>query len=280
MEPTLPIEAPPLESATPDPLPLSPAGPMEDQVTTTAEPKWALAGEALAAVTGIFPKKPMTSKDGEDAQGLLGKAQKEIAKFCKFEKFDDFEFTKPDIDFEEMYGKLGPLSNEEVSTATEFLPNPDLIQAWRFAVDRTRAYLKGAWPVAIRQTPTGPEWTPPPPSVVGRTAAVLRVVEDPLEMLREMNRGVLTPSMVAAVKTCHPEFYKRVTSSMVWQLKLAGEKHRHCPWKHEFQLRLLFEKKPAGIMSFGAPAEPPVAPSPVRLDIEFDSMRTKGQAAP
>lgn len=248
-----------------------------DQGTPDPGANFKMAGEALAAVTGIFPKKAITPKQGEQAEQLVAAAAKLVARFVKFEAFDEFEAPEK-RDFEKTYAALSQLTNEEVATATELIASPDIVNAWRFAVNASRAFLKESWPVAIRRTPTVQEWIEPSVTEGGRILSAVAVVDDPLILLREMLRGQVTPSAIEAVKTCHGSLFQRILGLFDTALKEAGQKGKVCPWAHEAQLRLLFEIKPDEFISFrnDKTAEPP---EPVRrFDIKFEDFKTKGQA--
>ncbi len=242
-----------------------------------ASPSHGLAGKALAAVTGIFPTKPITREQGKEAEQLIAKATKLIAKFCKFGDFADFRLA-PKFDFEATYADLGELTEAEAAVATEDLAAPDVIAGWKDSVNASRAYLKTNWPVAIRQTPTGPTWVEPSMSEGGRIAEIIAVVEDPLELLTQMNRGALAPSLIDAVRACHAELFERFLAIFEATLRDAGEKKRVCPWSHELPIRMLFGLAPDGLVTFTRGGAPTPAPSGGGIDIKFDDLQTKSQS--
>src|SRR5688500_3873701 len=169
-----------------------------------AGPNWALAGEALASVTGLFPEGPITPEQGREAEGVIGKIAKSAEKFCEFREFGKFK-APAKVDFEETWARLQPLAEAEIAEFAADLIEPDLIDAWSAAVNRAREVVRSVWPVAIRETPTGPEWLEPSATAGGRARTTLALLNDPTSILDEMQRAPLTPSMVEAVKIAFPE---------------------------------------------------------------------------
>jgi hypothetical protein len=238
------------------------------------EPNWALAGECLTAVTGLFQDEAITPEQGAEAEGLMADLQAAVARFCKFKPFGPFKMPVT-VDFEDTYGLLNAMTEQEIEVATEDLTSPELIDAWTTTVNAGRAYARAGWPVQIRQTPTGPDWIEPSKTAGGRATAELAALENPLLLLTEMTRGTLTPSQVSAVKTVYPELFSRILMAMEMALNAAAG--RHCPWSHEAQLRLLFGLAPVGLVTFkNASGEAPQ--KTVDFDIDFDGLKTKGQA--
>jgi hypothetical protein len=239
------------------------------------EPNWALAGEALAAVTGLFQDKPITPDQGAKAEGLMADLQRDVAKFCKFKPFEAFKMPRT-VDFEETYGRLTALTETEIAIATQDLTSPELIEAWTQAVNSARAYARAGWPAQIRQTPTGPDWLEPSKTDGGRATAELVVLENPLLLVTEMTRGTLTPSQVVAVKTARPEMFSRIVTAMEMALNAAGAVGRQCPWSHESQLRQLFGLPPVGLVTFKN-ADAMAQPKTGDFSIDFEGLKTKGQ---
>lgn len=243
-------------------------------------PNYDLTAEAIVAVTGIFPTKPITPDDAEKARELPKKLAAGVERFCRFGDFASFKMPPGLGDLEECFQKLNPLTEEETAIATTGWANPELISAWSFTVNAARSYLKEHFPVIIRETPTGPEWCPPPTSEKGRLTSTYAVVNAPTWLLDDMNRGAMTPEQVHAVKAVYPQIFQRLLGSFDIALREAGAKSKHCPWKHEMQLRVLFEKPPTGLLSFGSDSAKRQAENlgnaPVALN--FDGLRTKAQA--
>lgn len=239
------------------------------------ERNWALDGEALAAVSGLFPKGPITREQGAEAEALLSKVGEAAKKFSKFGEFGAFKMRKRP-DFEEVWTKLQPLTEAETEIATAGLADPDLIDAWGNAVNAARATARAVWPVQIRDTPTGPDWVDPGRLEGGRAADVLAALNDPLSMLDDLQRGSLTPPQVEAVEAAYPELMNRIRE--IYSNELKQRDGKRCPWAHEVQLRVLFGA-PAKLVNFGAgdtSAKETKGGSEIQID--FEQLRTKGQS--
>jgi hypothetical protein len=234
------------------------------------EPNYILGGEALAAVTGPFWQGPITPTQGEEAEALITEIEKAAAKFCRFGKFDDFKLP-PKSDYEEVWGQLQPLTDEDRDAADD-LAEPEIIEAWAATVDRARAYAREVWPVSIRQTPTGPDWLEPSRTVGGKADAILAVLKDPRELLRELNRGSMTPSQVDAVRSVYPELFSRILIIFDVSLKSTD---KNCPWDHEVLLRRLYGLPPIGLVTFKATG--PETDTSVDVRIDFEGLKTKNQ---
>jgi hypothetical protein len=243
----------------------------------TLEPSsYELAGESLAAVTGIFPKGPITPRQGAEAMALAERAGELIEKFCKFKKFDEFKLQKRVDDLEETFLKLSPLTELEIRETCAALMDPDVISSWAEAVNKGRAYLRAKWPAFIRQTPTGPVWIDPPRSVVNHISLSMAAVNDPLTMLEELNRGCMTPEVMDCVKETKPKIHERLLGAMSSQLQTVGAMGKKCPWSHEMQLRILFEQPPKGLVTFGVESEEKPQQS-ADFNIKFEGLQTRGQ---
>jgi hypothetical protein len=238
---------------------------------TAPAPNWELAGECLAAVTGLFPEGSITVEQGREAEKLIGYIAECAEKFCKFGKFEKFQAPKK-VNFEEAWAKLMPLTEEEIGAATADLTEPDLIDAWSAAVNRGREAARSTWPVIIRQTPTGPEWVEPSRTSGNRAAVTLAVLDRPMSLFDELKRGVLTPSMVEVVSLAYPELFGRAKEIFAAVLPTI---EKSCPWSHESQLRILFNLPPK-LTTFGVNNDPEPKRSG-EFQINFDDTKTKTQ---
>jgi hypothetical protein len=273
MEPTMsnPEQLP----TAPTPLESLPDAVAEEAPPTATAVNYALAGEALAAVTGLFPQDPITPAQGLEAEGVPADLEQQIARFCQFRREPDKFRLAPKVDFAKTWARLQPLTNEELRV-TDGLRDPQLVAAWANTVDAARAHARSLWPLSIRQTPTGPDWLEPSRTEGGMAEAVLLVLDDPRELLRELNRHSMTPSQVEAVKTAYPELFGRILVVFDVALKAAGQAGKKCPWGHEVLLRRLFGVAPTGLVTFGPQDGAP--PRPARVAIKFDELKTRNQA--
>lgn len=265
----------PLEPTTP-PVPMEPDPvvapvPAPAEPAAAPEPNWTLAGEALAGVTGIFPEGPITPEQGREAEQAISYIVECAEKFCKFGKFEKFK-APPKLNFEETWAKLMPLTEAEIEEVASDLAEPALIDAWSQAVNASREALRATWPVIIRQTPTGPEWIDPSRTAGNKAAALYCVLDHPLELLEELKRGALAPSMVEGVSLAFPELFGRMKEIFSVALQESGKR---CPWAHEMQLRMLFSLPPK-LTAFGVNNEPE-SKRGGEFQINFDDTKTKTQ---
>lgn len=274
------MNSPVSEPVETDPLAASPGATADSpEIPEAPEINWELAGECLACITGLFQEKPITPEQGRRAEGVLFDLQRQIVKFCKFGKFDEFKAPKL-VDFEDTYANLIPMTEDEARVCTQDLSSVDLIDAWETVVNRGRDYVRSVWPIAIRETPTGPEWNDPSRSEGGKALAMLMVASDCRELLAEMNRQALGPSQVEAVKTIYPLLFARIGNMFQLALAEAGQRNRKCPWDHELLIRELAGIPTNGLMTFGTEETPESKPVFGEVRIKFDNLLTKSQKLP
>jgi hypothetical protein len=247
------------------------------EVPEVPAPNWQLAGEALACITGLFQTKPITPEQGRLAERVIFEIERQVVKFCRFGKFDDF--VAPDrVDFEETYRKLLPLSESEKRVCTENIASPDIIGAWTEVIDRGRSYVRSGWPIAIRETPTGPEWCEPSRTDGGRVLSMLEIASDGREFGKSMNRGSLTPSMIDTMKGVFPHLFTRFCQMLQLELASAGQKGRKCPWPQEILIRAIADLSPVKLMTFGPSEKESATPRASEIKIKFDSLLTRNLA--
>ena len=104
------------------------------------------------------------------------------------------------------------------------------VNAANFLYDKAPKQIRGTSLLANKYKPSEVELV--------RFERYVEAVLDPLVMLRDLRRGVLTRETVEAVQTCYPEMYQKVVVMLAQQIPNLRQR---LPYKDRINLSVLFE---------------------------------------
>jgi hypothetical protein len=271
-----PVPTPVPEAAPVDvPAELPPeAAPVEAQPPVEAEPapepaptNAALAAEALAAVVGVVPKKPITADDRLVAGKLPQKWRAKVRRFLHSDP--EPIIHAPVIDLEKVLDKLTE-PNEDLDRVLGDLIDPGISSAVLNVIAGARQYLTARWPTVVVEGITGPELMEVSPQDKQAAAALFRVVDEPNHLLDEMLSRTLEPDQAAAFAASYPNLAEMLTS-IIWD-EIASLGKKRVSWDRELVLRVLWNVPPQTQITTPR-AQPKVPPS----KSEPDQLQTKAQ---
>jgi len=235
-----------------------------------------LPGEALVAVTGLFPEKPLLARDGEAARKLPGEWRGMVKDFFDQGKPRKFRlYKRPDHDAmltklteaESPQGLVGKLADAGV--ADDYLA----------VLSNCREYVRARWPALSTDTFTGPRMMAPGFTAMGDAWMIFAVVDDPTCLLTEVLSGTVQAPQVDAVTACYPELWKMLQALIQErkQLEQAAKKSWAVGWAKERVLRILFSL-PADVPIKQAQQPPARTGGASRaINIDFKSSQTLAQ---
>jgi hypothetical protein len=167
------------------------------------------------------------------------------------------------------------------------LDDPDLPADFLSGLVAARVYMvgdllaqppaPGIWPTLSMDTPAGPQPFPLSLDDAGDMAAVYRVLNDPAELLTEMDQVTLEQAQATAFRANYPDLYDHV--GKVLQAAIAAKRAKDPAWLptwwQEGALRTLKGMPPEE--QFTAP--PPPAPANPKLDLNAEKSATQAELA-
>jgi len=238
-----------------------------------------LAAECLLSVSGIFPKEPLTYRQGAEAEKVPKLWETEVADFLASEKFRKFR-AQPKVDHEKTYDALvRGTSPGELDALTAELRNDDIGREYEALLSNAREYLRARWPMLKVDTPTQPIFYTPGVTECARASATYAVVNDPGRILTEMSMGTLVAEQVEAFDALFPDLSKMLRAML--QAEIIKTATASGPvklsWRIESTLRILFGMPPeAAIKPVDQP--PPKMATP-EFKVSFEHTATKTEAA-
>jgi hypothetical protein len=246
-------------------LPVEPA-PVEEPEPEVPS-NTALAAEALAAVVGVNPKKPLTEDDRLVAAKLPEKWRAKVRKFFR----DDPSpiVHAPAINLEKRLEALTE-PTDDLDGVLGDLSAPGISSAVLNVIAAARQYLAARWPTVVVQGITGPELMEVSLQEEQGAAALYRVVDEPTHILDEMLSRTLEPQQAAAFAACYPNLAEMLTS-LIWD-EVANLGKKRVSWDREVVLRILWNVPPQTQIR-----TPRAQPKPAASKAKPDQLETKAQ---
>jgi hypothetical protein len=204
-----------------------------------------IVGEALVAVTGLFPDRPLRGSDGLAARALPGEWRAQVKAFFDQDRPRRFKLY-PRPAHEAMLDRLtggGPVADEDLVVK---LASSDVIYDYLAVLRGARGYVKDRWPALSQDTFTGPRLLEPGATSMGAAWAIHAVVEDPSRLLVEMLSGTVQAAQVDAVKTVYPTLFQ-LLEQLIGERKAIEQGKKlswSIDWPKERVLRILFGLPP------------------------------------
>jgi hypothetical protein len=238
-------------------------------------PNIPLAAEALLAVSGLWPKEPLSPEQERAARALPRQWQERVAAFMEQKRPSRARAT-PQISYLKTWDKLVAQHQDELVIAG--LVDEALAAAYLAKLRTARTYLQGLWRPLSQQTLVGPRLLPPSRSEQDRAADLHGLLAAPGTILDELASYTLQEDHVAALEAVYPELAAMLDAFVDGEL-IKGRARRQSyevPWPQEKMLRL-FRGLPYGQPIEALPRTEPEAPK-VELHIKrAEEMRTRGQ---
>jgi hypothetical protein len=233
-----------------------------------------LAAEALVAVSGIFPERPIGPSDGMAARQLPNEWRAQVKAFFDQARPRKFRLY-PRPAHEKTLTRL--TTGVDLPMLTRKLADPDLVTEYGVTLNNAREYVRARWPSLSMDTFTGPRLLEPGWTAMAEAWAVLAVVDDPSRILVEMLCGTIAGEQVAAVKTAYPALWKMLLAQIDERknLELGRKKSWTVSWPKERILRILLGLPPD--VSIAQAPQAPARAAAARINIDFSSAQTRAQ---
>jgi hypothetical protein len=217
------------------------------------EPYWALAGELLQAVSGLWPAEPLTRKDGEAAEALPKQWAEEIRALLSGAGTTKAREAPP-IRYMATWRRL--VEDEGAGDVTAQLQEPEVIAAYTAARERAVDYLTNEMrPVTVDEL-QGSRFLEP--SVSQQLSAnELIAALDPGRIVYGLRSGLVVPEAVELMRAVYPQVYgllNQIIGAELLQQRARRASYR-VPWRAEMALRA-FLGSPVGTTSATDTPEP------------------------
>lgn len=201
-----------------------------------------ISTEALVAVTGIFPDRPVTYGDTYAATLLPGEWRSSVKEFFDRDKALKFKRTKLPMSYEKT-GKLLVNPDDDPNWLTSNFSDPDVANSYLLVISNAREYLRSKWPKLIIQAYPLPRPVDPGRTFIEEMSMLYCTVNEPSIILREMISRSLQPAQVDAFKTVFPALYNLLLDTIDErkQLELSRSMSWTVPWSKERILRNLYQ---------------------------------------
>lgn len=236
-----------------------------------------LAAEALIAVTGLFPERPLTAKDGREAEKLPKIWTAEIRDFLDGRPV---RFRAPPaVNYRKTLDRLAAgIDVEEAADLTQNLASDDVAREYKVALSNAREYLRAQWPKLQLMEPTGPEILEPGEIELGRLSTLYATVNDPGRVLAEMRSRSLTKAQVDALAGAFPGLYemlKAIVADQIQRRTVEARSYR-VPWDQKVVLNKVWQF-PQNVPLSQIQQEPPKSAPVPQVKIDFERQRTKAE---
>lgn len=235
-----------------------------------------LTAEALVAVTGIFPEKPLGPLDGLAARQLPAEWKDQIRTFFHQEKARKFRLY-PRPAHEATLDKL--LAAPDLAMLTSKLADPELVTEYGVALNNAREFMRQRWPSLKMETFTGQRLLEPGWTTMAAAWAVLAVVDRPARLLTEVLSATVAGDQVAACKVVYPELWKVLLATIKERkdTELAKKKSWTVSWPKERVLRILLELPPDVSIKHAPQAPARAASGKISVDFSTRTQRLEGK---
>ena len=230
----------------------------------------AFAGEALCAVTGIFPDKPASLADGRAAAGLHGIWRTSVKEFFDRDKPLRFKRSKMPMSYDKARDLLNSPDDDPIWLASK-IEDEGIATAYLTAISNAREYLRAQWPVLSIERYPSSQLVEPGRVTVAKMSMLFASVNEPSVILDEMLSHSLQDEQVTAAKTVFPNLF-----SMLMQLieersyiELTKVKSWIAPWSQERVLRRLYQLPVQVSISEAARKPANMGKSPPEVSIRF-----------
>lgn len=232
-----------------------------------------LSAEALVAISGVFPEKPLRASDAAAARALPRQWKAQVSAFLSAKTPERLR-PAPKIRYMSTWRQLNQKHNDAETIA--LLEDPAIAMAYVARLKVARTYLRKEWrPLQIQGLYS---WTlvDPSPSEGERCADLFAIVNKPGRLLEALAAGSLLDAEMDAVEAVFPELWGMLGAFIYGEaIRRRAEKKSWEPsyWQ-EVALRTLLDM-PIGELS---PVKPPEdaggepAPPP-DLDIQVKRKR-------
>ncbi len=237
-----------------------------------------LSVEALVAVTGIFPKEPVTTADSYKATLLPGEWRTSVKEFFDTDKARRFKKTRLPMSYAKVSDLLISPDDNPDWLGTNFYDS-DVANQYVMTVGNARMYLGERWPKLIIQAYPLPIPVDPGKTFIAEMGMLFTTLNNPSCVLDEMLSHSLQPAQVDAFSTVYPALYNMLLDFIDErkELELAKVKSWTVPWSKERILRNLF-KIPVEAIIDEAPRSQAKMGSVTQVKIRPASESTKGQS--
>lgn len=202
----------------------------------------AFSGEALVAVTGIFPTEPASIADGRAATLLHGKWRTAVKDFFDRDKPYRFKSTRMGMSYDKVRDMLNNPDDNPEWLASK-IADEDMATAYLTVLSNAREYLRERWPALVIDQFPAPRIVEPGRVLIGKMSTLFSSVNEPTSLLDEMLSHSVQDEQVDAVKTVFPSLF-----SMLMQLidersviELSKSKSWSVTWNKERVLRRLYQ---------------------------------------
>jgi hypothetical protein len=235
------------------------------------------AAEALVAVSGLLPDKPVGAAERDAARSLTGEWRSMIKDFFDRDKPKKFRMYKRPSDFEAISDKLAS-GKFDVMMATAKFADSDITQRYIQVVRNAQEYIRQHIHILEEQTFTGPKKFEPGWVTMADTAAIYAVVNGPSRLLDEILSATVLEEQVSAFKAIYPSLFTMLISIFEERkfLEMTKVLSYAVPWWKERVIRLVYsipmgasiteqKKSPPGMQS--SPPQP--QPNTQNIQVNF-----------
>ena len=238
----------------------------------------AIAAEALAAITGLWPSRPLEPRDMLAASGLPERWHGKIRRWMSAEPARH-KWTPPPSEEALQKKILAVPTEEETAGWLNVLGDAGVGVDYLAVIQRGRAFLDGIWPkIASLGIVAGV--FPLSPDDLCEVWSVCRLLDDPDVLFDEMASQTLTVEQVTAWRTVYPELSALVDSILDDQIAEHVSKKHDLTWQQEDVIRILRcipSESPIQVPEQSKPGKPPEA---VKIDFKAHSTPAERTDAP
>ena len=205
-----------------------------------------LAAEALASVTGLWPKKTEpTEHDRLAATGLLDRWRSKLTKWLRHpEQVAPFDWPEPPDPADLREKIMRPIDDDERNRLIAFCGDIDVGQEYVAVLEAGRKFLNDRWPKIPVPGMSG-ELFPASTEEVANVWNLTRMLDNQDALLDEIASYSVTVTLINAWKTVYPELSAKVVQILEGsetEFGLLVEHHadgRKLTWQQEDILKML-----------------------------------------
>ena len=234
-----------------------------------------LAAEALAAVTGLWPRRAPSRTDLVAAEGMPRRWAQKLRKWLASDGPERLPWEAPPSSEELLERILRPLDATEIEAWLATVGEPGVALAYVGVLQTGRSYLDSIWP-KIPEAGLVAGTYPLSRDDLDEVWSVCRVLDDFDSLLAEFSAQTLTVDQVRAVRSVFPDLCALLDDLLDEALIEHVSKKKPLPWQIEDVIRVWRGIKPEEPIAVPAP-DKPQPPKPETKSIDFASLRTPSE---
>lgn len=237
-----------------------------------------LESEALVAVSGLFPEKPVGPGFGNEARLLPGRWRSEVKRFFDADKPERFRLPRRPYENSTMVELLTEMP-DTIWLASR-IADPMTVDGYLSVLNNAREYVRAQWPILKLNTFTGERIVEPGAVSVLKAYNAFDIANSPARILDEMMSGSVDIEHTACLRTVYPNLFEMLLDMLDERkiLEVARVKSYEIPWWKERVIRIIYNIPPEMSLEPAA-SEPPRFRQPEHepINIRFNDANTRGE---